>query len=737
MTSSRNLLKIFGFFIALGVLSACGSKRAARTEQATFRVDSISVDKVSNSSFDSMGFASSRKFYFSACVNDIVNRGPIILTEFAIQDGKTERVVKTDPSGCLLWSETHEVNFKRPEKILHIQRTFVGRQVHAGKVTLELAFNPWSDSDVLYDLRKTQPVQNPEKVESLGFDESIDASLASVKPDSPEGSKGGTLSKGTFDIHGSRMNLSALSLDFKGLDDQNYRVTPLLSLQIAQRFLLSFVPQVVHADINGKPVVSTMTSGKLKMDFVLLKETDDQRLDVRDVVAAHSGFVNVRPTGDVAEEMSLRLTDLAAASSRMKLVVVLTPEASSGVQATVFSGQMHPMSGTSSSVQLVFEPNQKAEAISLVVKEFSQKQYRAIDVFQQKSGYLRVSQRKIESKWLGEDSKKEYDFYQWAQAYIDKKLSRADQGRFEKMLCVRVLLEGKDLTELPTATWYERLMGDASAEDKVISKCMKSAEKILELKELEVVDKLNNDVPKQIGFTNDFNLSLASSFVFSDNESDTSGSDFSMRGGVGASASAGVGASFAQPLGASKQDGPPSPLSFGANASASVDVHASVGKDWYKVVSKSESRGESVSGALVNSESISIHQIDFEIDLNAKRCLVFGPKSEFRKFMLGQSWVKGYYVCSQSSLRQASRQSYFLVNQSVTQSLFNDPESATGVKWRMLLRGSDVFEQFRRLTQEKDTYVKFQKIQVHQTNDQWAREFNMTQVYPGVLSVSP
>ena len=162
--------KVLGGLFLITALMACGGRKESNPEDVnTFRVQTIAIDKVSVQTRDESNQPRKKLYNFSACLIDRVLEAPIKRTLFSIGDGKNELFVKSDDLGCLLWTETHEVDSLQNEEIFEVTRFVTGKETYNGTVSVPFAFNPWNDSEALLDLRKQKPLREPQKISSMEF----------------------------------------------------------------------------------------------------------------------------------------------------------------------------------------------------------------------------------------------------------------------------------------------------------------------------------------------------------------------------------------------------------------------------------------------------------------------------------------------------------------------------------------------------------------------------------------
>lgn len=89
-------------------------------------------------------FNNLRSFELKACIRTESTMTDIPFTNFRIKMKGLETKKKTDNAGCLHWSYKHEFDYLADEVFYLVPITFIGADNYEGKVTTEIAVNPWS-----------------------------------------------------------------------------------------------------------------------------------------------------------------------------------------------------------------------------------------------------------------------------------------------------------------------------------------------------------------------------------------------------------------------------------------------------------------------------------------------------------------------------------------------------------------------------------------------------------------
>lgn len=481
MTSFKNIL-----FIATSSLFvfACGSKRDKPVDkEATFFVKSISPGSPSVMKKNQATSEVTKLYNFSACLQDVVLKSPILGVDFGVSDGQSEKIIKSDINdGCLRWTETHVVNSGEEETFYKVKRTFTGKEVHTGQVTLELAFNPWTDS--LIDLRYEKPAaEKLVEVDSFAFN----TDLQKVKSQ---------VNRSTTVTY-----INSMSLNFEGQDYDNYRVNSLLTLQGAQLFTIKISPSLLRRTLDSSIDSVSVRGGQVRLIMYILTSKNQ-------LISSVDETLDVDPNdGSAHKQISVRFTDPSLISSRMNVIVKIQAlmGENSSIQPGVYRGILSPLKSTSASIDLTMA-DEKTLA-NLVAAE----------------GQVDSLNASFASTQSG------------LQLFTKG-------GRFQeiKVASVQQNLRGKGYVDLATLA-RKKLDSKLSAEDEVDLRtlaCKKIADKNcknMEIVQLSFVEKLNNPKPRPVDYAREYSLRVANGFEYSKSYSQ----DVSASAKVGASASIG------------------------------------------------------------------------------------------------------------------------------------------------------------------------------------------------------
>lgn len=693
---SSNSLGTLALVAATLALAACGGRKSGNSNTSTFRVESIAIDKVATQKQDASQLNIKTKVYnFSACVQDEVLRQPIIRTQFAVSDGVTEIPVKSDNNGCLLWSETHQVDYYQTETLFEVSRHVIAKETYEGKVSVRFAFNPWNDGEALMDLRKQRPVKVPQKIETLGFSDSPSVFL-------------------TYDSETTPFVLiPGIELEFVDLDFSKYKVNSALTLSVAHKFRVKFNPMVSRRTLDEKRTLSPLTEGSFRVRMFLLSASASESPVASDLISIAETIASInphQPDGKAIGTISLSISDISLVASKMKVLVEVTPLSLGGaVKAGYSVGLISALKANSASVDLELAPEKTVRAVEDLQKPNALLSLDPMKTFETRSGLVAANPAPLTEKALQERGAvtSPYDFKAKALDFLEGRMhnNKLETEKFKKALCLKVYSGADSSSDALSA------MSLWSASTP-LSECIASPDRSLDIVVRSLVTQVNNSVPKPVGVTQEYSLSVSNSFDFSTSESSSSGSSTSKSFGIGGD----LGLGFSLP--------DASPFSAGAN------LKIGIGKDWYSATKADTATGKSTSAGLQNSLSISAVANSFEIDVNFKRCLLFGAKTAG-----STQKTPSFYICSAKEFTGIARETYYFVNQSVGASPFTDPDSPSSTKWRMTLRGTAEFDFFRSLVSNPNIVMHFTKYS-SEMSAKTTPDFNVTQSFPGMLSTA-
>lgn len=316
-----------------------GAEDVTYVANSTFRVESVDISQTSVQSIDDFGLPKFKKFQFKACITNSVNQSPVNQVRFGVSDGKSERILRTQGDGCLLWDEVHKISALQKERLLHFQRHFRGVDGYTGNVTVDLAINPWEESPTLYDLRRYTPPDLDSGLENLGFES--DMLNLGLGPANAAGS--------------AEAFLADVSMEFTGHDKSQTIITPLLTLKPVQKFRLRLEPKFIRRNLKNELVRMDLKGGEFKLRFVVLRDGSQDDPKPQDLVAEYQGDIKVLYDGTATQDILLRIHDTSKILSRNRAVIILEPigEAARVARVGVYSGFIGALTGGDADVRLV------------------------------------------------------------------------------------------------------------------------------------------------------------------------------------------------------------------------------------------------------------------------------------------------------------------------------------------------------------------------------------------------
>jgi hypothetical protein len=696
---------------SLLLLTGClgGRRNDTGNSGNSFRVESISVESISVQKISSLGLPEKKMYNFSACLLDLVMRAPIVQTDFSVSDGSTEIPTRSDVSGCIRWSESHEVDYLQPETLFEVTRTVIGKDTYTGKVSVTFAFNPWSDSEAVLDLRKQQPGQTPEKLKAMAFH----ANPMTL----------GNANRGNQPYAFT----TNLNLEFLNLDLSNYNIDENLNLTIAHKFRLQFSPGVMRRTLEGKWTLVPLTSGSYELHMLLLRNVQNDKFTHDDVITSLKTMASIRPDGTAITTVSLPIRDMSQVASKMRVLMEVVPKSvqANNIRAGYIVGTMSPLKANSVSVDFDFASQELADSFSSLAQESTVNDtLKPFENFKQHSGMKPLENTPVPRNFTF--TPEDFDVAKNLITYMDGKLPASKMNHLLRALCYKTFAYDFKLAEAKEIGSLNRFFnGNPRAE--TYWKCVGNPMGVINFVSRDIVDRINNPVPKPYGPTRDYSISASNKFEFSNSEETSDGSEFSARGGW--SVDGGINLDFLDILGISKKlEGSPLKASLG------VGVKASVGNEWYHAVAKNSKSGSGSSSGVSWDQEIKAVSNTFEVDVNFRRCILFGAKAEYQKSMSPKTTDQGFFLCHPTLFTRKAHETYFFVNQSVGSSPFTDPDSPSSTEWRMTFRGNDQFLFFKELVSRKDIVLEFDKIPSSLKPSAIGSGRGLTQSYPGVLS---
>ncbi|MGE3757482.1 MAG: hypothetical protein AB7H97_06990, partial [Pseudobdellovibrionaceae bacterium] len=232
-----------------GILIGCSPTpkqvSVANQIKSTFIVSNISVPSTTTILSKEWNLPEARAYNFSVCVEDLARKRAIVNSSFEIKSGQDIQKVKSDPKGCLNWTENIAFDFFSEPTWVKVTRTIRAsdQNTHKGELKVEMALNPWSgllgNEEAFADLRR-------EKVTPLSADE-----------------KGFSSRK-----IGTRVSLYVDSAQFLIEEDSSHSGTSI-------HYQLSFVPKLRLKDMKGNEILYVLNAGEFKVTPLFIHQQMD------------------------------------------------------------------------------------------------------------------------------------------------------------------------------------------------------------------------------------------------------------------------------------------------------------------------------------------------------------------------------------------------------------------------------------------------------------------------------
>lgn len=664
---------VFSVLLAAG-LSACDGRRDKMSggDTATFAVDEISLKNKEVLKFDHDAGTQLISYQFRACMQDAIAYSSVKLTEFVVSDGHSERTVKTEPDGCLTWTEQHEIQQPVNEAMIRVQRHFRAVRGFKGKVTVDLAFNPTADGGTWYDLRKTDIQAAGPSFRNFTFNASVEAGAVN---------SGSGYSVEPF--------LSSASFEVIGQDQTKTRINRLLSISTVQKMRLSMDPKFITRNLNGQIVYNSLTGGSFRVKIAVLREGSESRPRITDLVAGYTGDIRVNDDGSVVEEIEMRIYDRALAQSRNTMVMILQPLGSAARRSGTgaYFGTVSALDGKDFDVKFLRRSAEERAAVRADVNEvlaqLDTPAPRAIDLLSREGKMAEdAAAAKLDPKKMNP-----YLATRTLRAYCDK-LYRAEQ----KMTIPRL------------GGWL------GNRETNALAECQSQPAAYVKVIEREMVESVTGEPvfrpdlvmePKSIRISRSTTVSV---------DSDTSnGYELSLRGGLSADLSGGT--------------------EFGAPAGAKIGIGAKVGvgADAFVVKSYKQGASSSVSASTSQEQTLTVVSDAYEIPATVRRCVMVTSVLE--------DSPAGFFGCDDGTVEKKLQERYYLVNYSQQTSTITDDNSISSKRWRLSIRGEDSYNAFEKLVTRENTVLQFTKWFASPLEGApLLPDFKMNQGFPGMVS---
>lgn len=706
MTFSKNSLAVKLMLAAALLISAGCSTESNKAKdvgfnepnrfpgEGNFRVDALTAKSTINAEYNDYAILTKKTFNLEACIKDPLYAAVQAALAFAIVDGAgNERVLYTDSRGCLNWSETHSFKFFADETYIKMKRRVESRNFYKGYALVEVYLNPWLDgAAAVLDPRYNELPLNAPVVE-----------MSNLSMKGQELSPSG--------LRNVQVNLKSVAFDFLGQDFKNYEVSPMLGLQIAQKYNFRISPSILRKTISKLVVPEVLNTGSMKAILVLLKEDPNMttQFTAKNVVSS-TEFEGKLIAGDLVGEVSIKSSRIADLTSRTLALITLVPKSNlDGFPKVSFIGPVAP--GTLKAVNLI--PSDK-DATSLhqasvdeekVIKE---QKVKPLEIFAKASGFKPLSTRMQSYAGLLDEVTQKQDL---------SLISRYSFSRlqFKTDLCREVLGSNPKLA---------RLMDD----------CRVIPLNFLDVGVRTFAEKILSAAPEV-----DLKATTIDTFkMVSSNSASVTDST-----SLGYNLKAGLNGSVNLTGGLSKEWVPKDTTYFGHAASgksgASLGFNFSVGGEFAHSRVVKNDRLESVSST--REQSVRAESLTLKFDAEVRHCLLIKPSSRLRQFLTEDEFNElGRYRCLAQTQKENRKEVYYLLTSStgVDGSPITDNASWTSTPWRMLIRGTHMRNMFEELVSTGLFQFIFspQKLGLESQEKylETIRKNHQTEEFPGLLS---
>lgn len=670
-------------------LAACDGRRASSLEEATFLIESVDVSTKEKRTIDVETKTEQRLFQFSACLLDEAARSPIVRTRFQVSDGVTNKDIVSDNSGCLLWEERHRVSELSHDRLLRIQRTVKAVEGFSGTVTADLAFNMWAGE--LLDIRKLKEL--PEGLETT-------QNLLTFQSDLQALALPGTTS--TI----AEAYLKDVALEFIEHDKSASEITPLMTLKTAQKFRLRLSPSFIRRNYENEIVNVDLKGGSFNVWIVLTKR-DPNKGDITsdDIVAEYQGPIKVLHDGTATKDIHLRVHDTAGVLSRNHVLVAIEPQGKATLRAKsgFFTGFISPLRGNDAGIALI-PAEGDAQQIARVFDS-------ALDEVRSSA-----QPRQVLARYSGllPDQKNPEAL---TRAISDSRSNR-DKKALLKSYCAD--LYAPDLIiKVPREGWFSSLVNAFDKDDLkeigVLKACLKNPELFVSLDARDVVEAIVGQPKYVSGSTVPKTITIGRDVSFSHVQSLSSTASASASAGI--SGDAGIG--WSAPI-------PPNTTVLGGAPSAGAGFKIAAGADWSVAVAKSKSSSTGVSTSVSEGHQFAVISDAYEIEADVHHCAVVSALVDGGK--------KGFYACQPNTSRRTFVETYYLINHGIGSSPFSDESAWDNTRWRLTIRGDQMYRQFEELMTKGNTVLEFSRLTLKvNTTSKLLPDFRVTQEFPGTV----
>lgn len=664
-----------------GVLvAACDGKRG-QMEEATFRVESVSLEKTTVKKTDNFGLPQTKEFAFKACITDAESRGAISISRFTVSDGTQGRSVLTDSGGCLEWKEIHTFSSLQKEQTMRMDRTFISEETYTGSVTVSLAFNPWVDT--LVDLRKSSdPDLEPQSPAMVGFDMNLQKDPIGVDP---------------F----SEAAMDDVKLDFNGHDMHNTEVTSLLTLKPAQRFRLSLKPQFLRRNVRNEVTYLDLKGGEFRVRLIVLADNGVMVPSASDIVAYSESTIEVQPKGLAQKDITVRIHDVAAVLSRNRFYLIMQPIGAAVAMArpAVYQGFVGPLAGNDASVDVIPFDGDDTSFILSVDNAISKLHTKvsAMDLFEQVSGL----KPEVGSTAL--------------LSMVESAPTAERAPGLLRDFCAKLY----NPSETTTITVRSGILNRERQQTvKVLDACLENPAKFLRLDRRDIVQEVLGKPHYMFASTKTISLNRDLKYV----KVQATGEKRDHTTGYGWGGSAGFDilgliTKFVPVVG--------QVISAIPGLNLGLGLKANIGTDWLNSEGLAKTEEVGIGAAISESEQFKVATVGYELKVKVRSCALLAA---------AHGPVRGFYACSQAVKERSTTETYYQVNHSVENSVFADALSAGSTMWRVMVRGQENYSAFEHLMTKGSGVLQFSTLKIENPKAALLPDFKINQAFPGVIS---
>ncbi len=700
-----NLLKS-SIVVASLLFSACSTESNKTKEvgfnepnrfpgEGNFRVDSLIAKSTINAEYNDYSILTKKTFNLEACIKDPLYAAVQASIQFAVVDGAgSERVLYTDSRGCLNWAETHSFTFVGRETYFKIKRRIESRSMYTGYADVEVALNPWADGGAsVIDLRYTHDIPENAPVVELN-----NVSLRGQKLN-------------TANIRDIGVNLKGASFQFVGLDKQNIEITQNLGIKLAHKYIFKISPMIVRKTISRPVVLEVISTGKMKVTFLILREDENPatQFNIKNVVSS-TEFVGEFVAGELTGTTSIKFENIAELTSRTLAVLTLTPVTHlDGFPKVSFTGPIAP--GRVGSLNLIptqFDANDIHDQYIKKQNEFKAAELKPVQLFEKHSGFKRMTNMQPELQ-------------NWMNSYLVGRTNATptDDWRLFGMLCNQIFNE--------------------PGMDRYKNKCRSNPKKYLVYGKRSLVDSILTPNPKMAEVTTVDNFRMTWSQGLSRADAQSVGVNFK----AGASLGLNLGFNGASKFLSGKSTS--GDTTWGGNYGGSSGLNLSVGGDYStsRVWRKDSSVGVSAS----REQAVTAEGRRYEFDAMVRKCFSVSLTEEFIAELNSKGTQGNFkqFVCSNTVSKEKRFETYYLVNSKtgVDNSPASDNDSNSSTQWRMMVRGPKMMNLFSEISSSGLFEFSFSPVKGLDAESEYLNRFkelypvvkqSMTEEFPGFLS---